>query len=151
VSEPTEKISNLRDELLRIRAEYGELTAETIVAAATSESSAIHSQFEWDDSEAAHQYRLNQARRLVKIVKEPYVRPTGEQGKVRFFHATQDDNRTVYNPLSEIVQDPIASQILLRQAEREWRALWARYQHLSEFVDIVRGVVQVTEPTDEAD
>lgn len=141
---------NLRDELLRIRDEYGELTAEAIVASATSQNSPIHGEFIWDDSEAAHQYRLNQARRLVKIVKEPYVRPTGEQSRVRFFHAVpQDDNRTVYSPLNEIIDDPISTAIILRQAEREWRTLWGRYQHLSEFVDIVRGAVKVAEPTKE--
>lgn len=141
---------NLRDELLRIREEYGDLTAEAIVSSATSASSVLHSQFEWDDTEAAHQYRLVQARRLVKYVKEPYVRPTGEQSRVRYFHAIpQDDNRTVYTPLSEVIENPISTAIMLRQAEREWRTLWGRYQHLSEFVDIVRGAVKVAEPTEE--
>ena len=139
----------LRDELLRIRAEYGDLTAEAIVYSASSKSSPIHNEFIWDDSEAAHQYRLAQARKLVKYVKEPYVRPTGEQSRVRYFHAIpQDDNRTVYTPLNEVIEDPIATAILLRQAEREWRTLWGRYQHLSEFVAIVQGTVKVAEPTE---
>jgi hypothetical protein len=29
--------------------------------------------------------------------------------------------------------------LVLRQAEREWRQLWARYRHLSEFLGIVEG------------
>lgn len=140
---------NLRDELLRIRDEYGELTAEAIVASATSQNSPIHGEFIWDDTEAAHQYRLVQARRLVKFVREPYVRPTGEQGRVRYFHAVQDDNRTVYSPLSEVIEDPVATAIMLKQAEREWRTMWARYQHLDEFISLVRGTVKVTEPTEE--
>lgn len=137
---------NLRDELMRIRADYGELTAENVVRAASSPTSPLHGQFEWDDNEAAYQYRLVQARRVIRFIKEPYVRPTGEAGKVRYFHAQQDDNRTVYSPLSEVVQDPIAAQILLRQAEREWRALWSRYSHLAEWIGIVQGTVKVAAP-----
>lgn len=138
---------DLRDELLAIRKQYGVLTAEHVLAAATPVGSPLHDKFTWDDSEAAEQYRLIEARKLIRFVREPYTRPTGEPGTVRFFHPQpQASGAMVYQPLAEIVQDPIASALLMKQAEREWRALWARYQHLQEFVDLVRGAVTVAQP-----
>jgi hypothetical protein len=46
----------------------GELTAESVVAAASSPASPLHSFFEWDDSVAAREYRKVQARALIRRV-----------------------------------------------------------------------------------
>ena len=54
-------------ELERIRAEDG-LKSEAIVTAAEPDASPLHPYFEWDDAAAAHQLRLEQARRLVRAV-----------------------------------------------------------------------------------
>jgi len=47
----------------------GRLTHEDVVSAARSESSPLHGYFNWNDTEAAHQHRLEQARDLIKRVK----------------------------------------------------------------------------------
>lgn len=54
-------------ELEEIRRARGSVTAEAVVAAATPETSPLHSEFEWDDTKAGHQYRLGQARELIHI------------------------------------------------------------------------------------
>ena len=46
----------------------GMLLPENVVAAAAHPDSPLHSHFEWDDSEAAIQWRLTQARRLIRSV-----------------------------------------------------------------------------------
>jgi hypothetical protein len=49
---------NQRRELERLAAEQGdELTEETVVEAARSPDSYLHSLFEWDDAKAARKYR----------------------------------------------------------------------------------------------
>ena len=54
-------------ELRRIAAENnGILRAEDVVAAARVRTSPLHSSFEWDDGAAAEQYRLWQARQLIR-------------------------------------------------------------------------------------
>lgn len=43
------------------------LTAETVVEFASDESTALHKAFEWDDTEAAREYRLMQARQVIRV------------------------------------------------------------------------------------
>lgn len=47
----------------------GRLTPELVVRDAEDARSPLHSQFEWDDSKAAEQYRLEQARDLIRSVE----------------------------------------------------------------------------------
>jgi len=55
-------------ELLRIRKQSGVLTPPAVVAAARPPEAPLHGAFEWDDTSAAEQYRLAQARRLIRMV-----------------------------------------------------------------------------------
>lgn len=56
-------------ELERIRQKDpdGILHPEEVVEAAAPESSPLHDYFTWDDTEAARQHRLNQARHLIRV------------------------------------------------------------------------------------
>lgn len=47
----------------------GLLTPNDVVADAKSETSPLHSFFTWDDTEASHQFRLDQARSLIRNVQ----------------------------------------------------------------------------------
>lgn len=74
----------------------GRLTARSVLDAARDPESPLHSMFEWDDEKAADEWRIEQARRLIRTVKltveeetivvPRYVRDTslenGEQGYV---------------------------------------------------------------------
>jgi len=56
------------DELEFIRKRHaGLLRPRDIVAYAERSDTALHSYFEWDDDKAAYEYRLEQARRLIRI------------------------------------------------------------------------------------
>jgi hypothetical protein len=46
----------------------GDYTAKQVLDVARNEDSPIHQYFEWDDSKAAEQYRLRQARKLITCV-----------------------------------------------------------------------------------
>lgn len=50
-------------------ARRGRLTPEDVLAAARDKSSPLHDSFEWDDDAAAHAYRLDQARGLIRRVR----------------------------------------------------------------------------------
>ncbi len=54
-------------ELERIR-RHGGLVAERVIAAATPEGHALHPAFEWDDGKAAGEWRLVQARELIRSI-----------------------------------------------------------------------------------
>jgi hypothetical protein len=48
-----------------------------------------------------------------------------------------------YKPIEEVAQDPFARQLVLREAERDWKALRSKYGDLQEFMDLVRNDVAV--------
>ena len=56
----------------------GGLTPSRVVKVASRTDSILHGLFEWDDSSAAHQFRLNQARRIIatRVIHEPRTQRT---------------------------------------------------------------------------
>ena len=65
----TDKLTQkIIEEILYIKDTYG-LTAESIIKRAENENSPLHDFFTWEDSIAAHQWRLQEARILVNEVK----------------------------------------------------------------------------------
>jgi len=63
----------------------GALLPERVVEAARNPNSSMHDQFDWDDSVAAHEHRLSQARALIKRVKVNVIRGDNEVVKVSSF------------------------------------------------------------------
>lgn len=60
----------IKAELERIAGENGGLlTPDAVVEAAASKSSVLHGEFEWDARKAAHAYRVEQARSLIRSVR----------------------------------------------------------------------------------
>lgn len=51
------------------KAGRGILTPDAVVEAASDPGSPLHDYFEWDDTEAARKYRLDQARTLIRVVR----------------------------------------------------------------------------------
>lgn len=47
----------------------GKVTPEQVLAAASEPSHPLHGRFTWNDSDAAHQHRLDQARSLIRSVR----------------------------------------------------------------------------------
>lgn len=61
-------------ELARLEATTeGALTPEQVVQAAAHPSSPLHAGFTWDDTEAARQHRLSEARRLLRSIEVRYL------------------------------------------------------------------------------
>lgn len=86
-------------ELEAIRAEAGAISAEAVLGRAQDESSPLHPHFEWDDEQAAHEYRLMTARRLIRAVV--VAGKTGEEPVAKYVYTERE-----YVPIAEIVADP---------------------------------------------
>jgi len=129
----------LLDEMNRVRDERGELTDEALVAAATPKAHPLHNRFEWDNRIAGHKYRLVQAQELIRTVHITEVTPTDELRKVRAFVSVPRPEGRRYEPTTEVAEDPIARQLVLREMKREWIAFKARYEGMAEFMDLVVG------------
>ena len=67
-------MDEIRDALRRLAdGNGGVLLPENVVEAARDEASPLHEHFQWDDGEAARQWRLEQARALIRTVRLVYV------------------------------------------------------------------------------
>ena len=132
-------MSNLREQLNRVRADRGRLTPESVVEAATPEDHPLHSRFEWNDSVAGHEYRKVQAAELIRSVRVTYAETRdGEPKSVRAFVAVRGEAASsTYEPIGEVVEDEFARRLLLQQCRREVAALERKYGHLQEFAEIM--------------
>ena len=111
-----------------------DVTAEGFVDAAASPKHPAHKLFEWDDTTAAHQYRLEQARGIIRCLvtyKERIPTP------VRVLHVVEkaprgSGNVTRYGTIDEVMENREAYDNLLLSALRELQAFRRRYAALSE-------------------
>lgn len=127
--------------LTRIYNDRGELTPAAVVEEAADINHPLHSQFEWDDAEAARKHRLNQAADLIRSVRIRVSEP--DLAQVRgFLHIPSEDNSPGrYVPNEVVARDPMLRAIVLRQMDRDWKALRRRYQEHSEFWSTVASDV----------
>lgn len=137
-------MSDLRQILLDIRAEHGRLTPQIVLDVARAPEHPLHSRFEWDDAVAAEKWRREQAHDLIQSVKISYAAPNGTRSELRAFHAVRSEQGHVYDPTEEIVQDEIATRILLKQMEQDWRSLKNRWSGFKQFADMVRADLEAS-------
>ena len=134
---------NTRDLLLDIRDQYGRITPKIVVEVAAESSHPLHRKFNWDDTEAAQLWRERQAAELIRTVRISYTpSPESLAKSVRAFHATvSPQHGHHYAPIEEILDDPVARQLLIRDMQRDWVAMRERYHDLIEFWELVRAEV----------
>jgi hypothetical protein len=135
------------EETLRdIYDQRGELVPEYIVNVASSEEHPLHTCFTWDDTEAARRYRLTQAGNLIRSVKIVVI-TDDETYKVRAYHSLRNlsQDRPGYVPDSEVRESPEQRSLLLQAMKRDWNAAKRRYDHVSEFWEMVRAEEPKTE------
>jgi hypothetical protein len=119
------------------------LTAESVVAFARDPSTALHSEFDWDDARAAHQERLRVARDCivsVKIVTPEYNEP------IQAFVSLKRDRKNEhggYRDIVAVLSDAQMRQELLEQALREYRYWQKKYNHLVELAPIFEAAARV--------
>lgn len=113
-----------------------EASPENILALATDETTELHKCFEWDDSIAAHKYRLHQARKITQsfviVSEDKEIEP------IRAFQITSQTN--VYKPTRLFLQDRDEYSILLKRAKEELQAFKKRYKMLSELEEIFNEI-----------
>lgn len=112
----------------------GELKPEAVVKDAQDSESPLHEFFPWKDSEAAHQYRLEIARRLCRSIIV-MVGPEESKRPFRaFVHVSDEDGRR-YMSTAEVMSDGSLRALVLKRAWeelRDWKERYARYQELAE-------------------
>lgn len=107
----------------------GVLMVDDVLKEAQDENSILHKHFEWDDSEAADQYRKQQARALIQRCKIQMVE--SEPLEIRAFVSLPTDrsNGGGYRLTSEVVGDDYRKAELLHDI-RLTISRWTKKLHL---------------------
>lgn len=122
----------IRNELERLKS-GGVIRPVDVVEAARDESSPLHPCFQWDDGEAAHQYRLLQARNLLRVYVN--VEPAANVEPVRAYVSLTSDrvkDGGGYRAMAEVLSDSDLRQQLLNDAFVQFRNMRKKYEHLKQ-------------------
>lgn len=141
VPEPTRQ-EILLPEMERIKNENGgALRAQDVVNEAASEASPLHRYFNWDDNEAAYQYRLWQARQLISavVVMLPYTKHS-----VTAYVSLRDDRRAgIYRPIVEVMSDADMRNRFLAEALDDLHTWERKYNRLVELTPVFEAISMV--------
>ncbi|CAL8972873.1 hypothetical protein RHODGE_RHODGE_01028 [Rhodoplanes serenus] len=131
----------LQRELDLIRGNKEMLDPKDVVEwAEKNPDSALYASFEWRDDEAAKQYRLWQARRLIAL---HVVTETGERKTVSL--TVDRSNGGGYRQIEDVVRVPALRETMLRDALSELRRVRAKYESLVELAAVFAEIDKVNE------
>lgn len=141
-------------------ARHGAIKPEHVLEAAGSADSVLHDEFEWDDGEAAREYRLQQARHLLRSAVVVYRRPDRSLTQpVRAFvklvpsiddpalDEVSDDavQPHVYLPIRRVMEEPDLRARQVRQAYRELVSWRQRYRDVGDFAALFEQIDRLAE------
>ena len=136
--------------LEKIRSKNNGLTDDAIVEAARHEGHVLHEWFEWDDTEAASEYRRSQAQKLLRSLAVTYKQAPELQVRayqVETKAAIKAPERTVYSTTEEVLKNPESRARLIADAIKAAMEFRNRFKHLHEldmiFESIEKVVVQL--------
>lgn len=114
----------------------GRLEPRAVVDAARDRKSILHRHFEWRDDVAAEQYRLEQARSLVRSIHVENV--DAESGVARAFLSVREKEGVAYRSIGDILGSADLQSRILAQAERDLLAFETRYKSLEDICGLIR-------------
>lgn len=121
----------------------GELTPEDVLADAKHDNSPLHSFFEWSDTEAAHQFRLQQARGLIRSVVAVYVSEDKPAVRHKAYVHIAEPGANHYRESGHAMSLEKTRKMVLQRAWRELQSWRQRYKDLKEFSELFDVVDEV--------
>lgn len=96
-------------ELLVIKGNKPAIDPEEVVAFAAHPETALHSKFEWDDAKAGHQYRIWQARQMLRVFVTVIDPGDGKERSVRMFAVLREKEAgsSGYVPTADVLNEPL--------------------------------------------
>jgi hypothetical protein len=107
-------------------------TPEEIVVAATPRKSPLHNGFDWNQAEAAHNWRLAQARHLVAAIITVVPDREGNDHETRAFMSVRGKEGFQYHRIDRIMGDADLRVQVVRDALDDWRIFQRRYMSLKD-------------------
>lgn len=123
-------------ELLR-KQHQNELTPEDVLADAANNNSPLHPLFNWDDTAAAREWRLHQARGLIRSVVAIYTSTDQPAVRMRAYVHVPEGETSHYRETSHAMSQKKTREIVLSRAWRELQQWRDRYKDLSTFAKLI--------------
>lgn len=112
------------------------ITPEEVLEKAMDENSELHKCFEWNDTVAAHKYRLLQARSVIRMLVK--VTEDKDEPPTRVLHISSETG--VYQPTVYFQRNEDEYKILLNKAYAELQSFKQRYKSLSELEPVMEAI-----------
>jgi len=113
---PKKDAQKIGEELENIKAKKN-LTPNNVVEKAKNKKSILHKYFEWDNSEAAEKYRLQQAKNIINHVVEVIVIKGNVIEERAYFNVIAKNNERSYVSLTEVIKVPSYKKQLLGEMQ----------------------------------
>lgn len=127
--------------LERLRIEkQGELTPTDVLEDARNNNSPLHSFFEWSDTEAAEQYRLQQARGLIRSVVAIYVDEKSPAVRTKAYVHINEPGAPHYREAAHAMSQKKTRDMVLQRAWRELQQWRTRYKDLKQFSELFEAM-----------
>jgi len=123
-----------QEELEKLRKKHRSVRPEDVVKFAKNPKTALHERFEWDDSAAAGEYRLIQARQVLNVAVT-IVEGCEEPVKM-FVSLTPDRGGGGYRGIVDVLSRETYRLQMLDDAVNELRAFKQKYRTLNELSKI---------------
>lgn len=124
----------------------GDLTAERTVEAAKPKDAPLHPAFEWNDRVAATEFRLQQARLLIRaVVIVPDRESEGDKTpRSAFVHVPDRESKQgKYSPLSIVAEDLDEYERALTEAQRYLDSAEHRFHELRRLAETKGGKTEM--------
>jgi hypothetical protein len=120
----------------------GDISPQDVVNDARNPKSPLHNEFEWDDTEAAKQYRLEQARYILRSYSAVWVEESVEVKSVAMV-SLEADNTAVYRSSRKVLSNKALREKWKEQALRELRTWRAKYAAVKELAEVFKAVDKI--------
>ena len=124
------------DKLQELRDKHKGLTASIVIEDAKNKDSVLHGAFEWDDSKAAHEWRLHSARHLMRAVVTKELDSSGEIRYQPAFVFVKTEEGPRYESLARVLDDDEMRLQVINRALKEFEQWQKRYEEYEEFLSV---------------
>ena len=131
-----------------IKKRRGGITPQLLVVEANKKRSLLHDCFEWNDSKAAEEYRIVQAREILRflVIEIESETETEETRYIRAFIAPpeiEQDDGASYVTIEQVRSDEDLHEAYLRQLKQELDAIKNKIKTYKEFAAVVQAIEAV--------
>jgi hypothetical protein len=129
----------------------GRITPDAVVRDAKDIKSPLHDQFTWDDAEAAQQWRLEQARQLIRSVRVEIQTQTRTVSTVRYVRDPSAGEQQGYVEVSKLRTERDLARDALKHELRVALAWADRAHKLAEVLDLAADIDAIKDQVMQAD